>query len=110
MKFYTYLITIVRLIALTALVVGCKGVDDDLRTKRNLDDNMYFGNRGLGNSIGLMKSVNPNSIPLLKDLDNEQYNIFTPDAKVIMAISQEGQRVELVFRTAAPFTKNICIK
>ena len=53
---------------------------------------MYFGNRGLGNSIGLMKSVNPNSIPLLKDLDNEQYNIFAPDAKVIMAISQEGQR------------------
>ena len=42
MKFYTYLITTVRLIALTVLAIGCKGVEDDRRTKRTTDDNLYF--------------------------------------------------------------------
>jgi cytochrome c peroxidase len=94
--------TAVHILSVIIISTGCKGVFEDLRSGKNNKGPTYLGQNGSGNTVGLIESLNPNSIPLLKDLENEQYNIFTPDAKIAMSTRQDDSRVNLMFRTVSP--------
>lgn len=86
--------------ALTLAIASC-GLVEDMRTngsksKRGFD----LGRSGSGNSLGLTKKVNPNSIPLIKNFTPSLYDdgsrvLFTHDAKLAIGYEDIGNTTTL---------------